>query len=255
VRGEFIDLSGERLYYYAAGTRGSGEPIVLIHGFPTSSHLWLDVVAKLPPGHRVIVIDLLGFGRSDAPLAADYSVAGHGGRLLRLLDTLRIEKACLVGHGVGGAIARWAALTAPDRVSRVGVIGSPGSSRLWRPLPIWSAIRSVVLRLPVGVWMPLARMSVAGGYADTERGYRSAELYLMPFAEGHGATILRRHLAHLGKAEIENVSGREAKPPGRVVETTRPVRVIESRPGPSSFEPEESPSEVAAMIAALLATR
>jgi pimeloyl-ACP methyl ester carboxylesterase len=255
VRGEFIDLSGERLYYYAAGTRGSGEPIVLIHGFPTSSHLWLDVVAKLPPGHRVIVIDLLGFGRSDAPPAADYTIAGHAKRLLRLLDTLRIEKACLVGHGVGGAIARWAAGNAPDRAPRVGVIGAPRNNLLWRRMPIWSAIRSVLLRMPTGVWMPLARMAVARGYVDTERGYRSAELYLMPFAEGDGATILRRHLAHLGKAEVKNSSGPEAKPPSRVVATMRPIRVIESRPGPSSFEPEEAPSEVAATIAQLLATR
>src|SRR5215211_2930727 len=92
VRGEFIDLSGQRLYYYAAGTRGSGEPIFLIHGFPTSSHLWLDVVAKLPPGHRVIVSDLLGFGRSDAPVHADYTIGGHGARMLWLLDALRIDR-------------------------------------------------------------------------------------------------------------------------------------------------------------------
>src|ERR671917_498738 len=56
-----------RVYYYAAGTRGTGEPLVFIHGFPTSSHLWRDVVPLLPDGHRAIVIDLLGYGRSDRP--------------------------------------------------------------------------------------------------------------------------------------------------------------------------------------------
>src|SRR3954468_7805051 len=105
MRGEFIDLGGERLYYYAAGSRGSGDPIVLIHGFPASSHVWLEVVPKLPQGHRVLVVDLLGFGRSDSTRAADYSIRGHGGRIIRLLDSLRIERALVVGHDTGGTIA------------------------------------------------------------------------------------------------------------------------------------------------------
>jgi haloalkane dehalogenase len=60
MRGEFVDLSGARLYYYAAGSRGSGEPVVFIHGFPTSSHLWADVIPLMPTGHRRVLLDLLG---------------------------------------------------------------------------------------------------------------------------------------------------------------------------------------------------
>ena len=73
MRGEFVDVGGARLYYYAAGSRGAGEPIVLIHGFPTSSHLWRDVVPLLPTGRRVVVLDLLGYGRSDPPMERDLS--------------------------------------------------------------------------------------------------------------------------------------------------------------------------------------
>jgi pimeloyl-ACP methyl ester carboxylesterase len=69
MRGEFIDLNGERIYYYAAGTRGVGDPIVLIHGFPTSSHIWFDVVPRLPQGHRVIVVDLPDSGGAIRRLA------------------------------------------------------------------------------------------------------------------------------------------------------------------------------------------
>ena len=50
MRGEFLDLSGARLYYYAAGTRGVGVPVVFVHGFPTSSHLWSEVVPLMPNG-------------------------------------------------------------------------------------------------------------------------------------------------------------------------------------------------------------
>src|SRR5947207_9859881 len=105
MRGEFLDLADGRIYYYAAGTRGAGEAIVLIHGFPASSHVWFDVVAKLPTGHRVVVGDQLGFGRSDSPAAADYSVGGHGRRIVEMLDALAIDRACLVGHEIGAAVA------------------------------------------------------------------------------------------------------------------------------------------------------
>src|SRR4051794_24321835 len=122
MRGEFIDLGRERLYYYAAGSRGSGDPIVLIHGFPASGHVWLDVVPKLPAGHRVLVVDLLGFGRSDSPPSADYSIRGHGDRIIRLLDALRIERALIVGHDIGAAIAVWLALEHQPRVTAIGLI-------------------------------------------------------------------------------------------------------------------------------------
>src|SRR5574337_590242 len=101
MRGEFVDVGGARLYYYAAGTRGAGAPLVLLHGFPTSSYLWHRVVPLLPEGHRVVVCDLLGYGRSDRPLQRDLSIAGHAGRVIGLLDALRIASATIIGHGLG----------------------------------------------------------------------------------------------------------------------------------------------------------
>ena len=245
MRGEFIDIAGERLYYYAAGSRGSGEPIVLIHGFPTSSHLWLDVVAKLPDGHRVIVLDLLGFGRSDAPLSGDYTITGHGNRTLKLLDALQINRACLVGHGTGGAIAQWVALNAPDRVSRVGLIGS-ATTEGWFAVPhrFGQRFRAVMLHAPSWAWVPFVRGAIAGAYSDPERGYRSAELYLMPFVDGGGVRVLRRHFAQLGNGEIQAIAARAA-------EIT--TLTIATRRSPWRFMPEEAPSEVAATIAELLA--
>src|SRR4051812_26594452 len=102
MRGEFIDLSRARVYYYAARTRGTGVPVVFLHGFPTSSHLWNGVVPFMPVGHRLVVLDLLGYGRSDRPLHHPVDIRAHAERVVLLLDELRVRRACLVGHGLGG---------------------------------------------------------------------------------------------------------------------------------------------------------
>ena len=68
MRGEFVDVGEKRLYYYAAGSRGAGDPVVLLHGFPTSSRLWHALVPDFAPGHRLVIVDLPGFGRRFAPV-------------------------------------------------------------------------------------------------------------------------------------------------------------------------------------------
>ena len=241
MRGEFVDLKGERIYYYAAGSRGAGDPVVLIHGFATSSHVWVDVVPKLPAGHRVVVVDLLGFGRSDAPPEADYSVAGHGARLLHLLDALHVERACLVGHDHGGAIASWVALNGRDRVTRLGIIGD---ALVESGRALASKVRRCILRLPQWIWVPLMRRAIARRYADPDRGNRSAVIFLMPFVVEGGTDILRRHLDSLDDGQASAVQSRAA-------ELTIPRMSFGA--GQRRSAPEEAPSDVAAAIADLLA--
>jgi pimeloyl-ACP methyl ester carboxylesterase len=246
VRGEFIDLAGVRIYYYAAGTRGTGEPVVLVHGFPTSSHLWLDVVAKLPTGHRIVVLDQLGFGRSDAPLNGDYTIAGHGERLVRLLDALRIDRACVVGHGTGGAVALWLGVKAPERLTRIALIGS-STTEGWfsRERPAARAMYDLALRMPSRIWMPLLRGAIARSYSDPERGKKSAEMYLAPFMEGDGAKVLRKHLADLTNGDIIAIRNQAAS-----IRTP----MYSSPPSAWRFMPEENPSEAASIIRRALQT-
>jgi pimeloyl-ACP methyl ester carboxylesterase len=129
VRGEFLDLSGARLYYYAAGTRGAGVPAVFIHGFPTSSHLWNEVIPLIPPGHRLVVLDLLGYGRSDRPGPRRVDAQAHAERVVEVLDELRISRACIVGHGMGGGVAQLIATQFATRVSHLCLVNSVGFDR------------------------------------------------------------------------------------------------------------------------------
>ena len=209
MRGEFVDLSGSRLYYYAAGTRGAGEPIVFLHGFPTSSHLWSDVVSLVPPGHRVVVVDLLGYGRSDPPEGRPVGIRGHAERVIELLDALGINYACVVGHDVGGGIAQWLAVRYPQRVSRLCLVDSVAFGE-WptRDVKLARAMLPLTRHLPATWLLSILRSDLLRGYEDHDRGARSIELYVRPFASAEGRDAFMEHLLALESADTLAVAPR-----------------------------------------------
>jgi len=122
MKGEFLDVGGVRLYCHAAGTRGHGPPWVFLHGFPTSSRIWAPVVSRVPPGHRMLLLDLLGFGRSDPPGGHDVSVAGHATRVQLVLERLGVRDAIIIGHDIGALVAWRLARAAPARVRALALL-------------------------------------------------------------------------------------------------------------------------------------
>ncbi len=202
MRGEFVDVGGARLYYYAAGSRGAGEPIVLIHGFPTSSHLWRDVVPLLPAGRRIVVVDLLGYGRSDRPMERDLSIKGHAERIIALLDALRIQYASVVGHDLGGGIAQYLAVRHPTRVERLCLIDSVAFDE-WptRQIKMAQATLPLTRHLPTTWILSALRSEMERGYAQDARGARSIDLYIRPFCSPEGRDALVEHLEALDPEE------------------------------------------------------
>jgi pimeloyl-ACP methyl ester carboxylesterase len=103
-----LRVSGGDLAYV---DEGDGPSAVLLHGFPTSSHLWRDLVPILAPRFRVIAPDLLGYGGSDKPQdPAALSVIRQASHVRELLEALRLDDPALVGHDIGGGIAQLMAL-------------------------------------------------------------------------------------------------------------------------------------------------
>ena len=271
MRGEFLDLDGVRLYYYAAGSRGAGEPIVLVHGFPTSGHLWSDVVPLLPEGHRVVVLDLLGYGRSDPPGRHPVGIRSHADRLVAVLDHLGINYACLVGHDIGGGVAQWAAVRYPQRVSRLALISSVAFDG-WpsREVKIARASLPLTRHLPSSWILSIVRADLARGYADGERGLHEIDLYLRPFAEPPGRESLVAHLVGLNCRDTEALSPRLKDivcptavlcgaddpflPPalGQRLAAAIPGATYEAIPGARHFLPEENAGSVVATIRELL---
>jgi pimeloyl-ACP methyl ester carboxylesterase len=104
-------VSGHEVAYVDLG---EGPPVLLLHGFPTSSHLWRREAWLLSQRMRVIAPDLLGYGDSAKPPTADLSEPAHAALVLELLRHLGVEELAVVGHGIGGAIAQLLALDAPE---------------------------------------------------------------------------------------------------------------------------------------------
>jgi len=103
---------------------GSGPPVMLLHGWPTSSLLWRRVMPAIARRNRVLAIDLPGFGGSDKPLDAGYGFGYFERALDGFLAGLEIERLGLAGHDIGGPIAvRWA-IGRPDRVTKLALLNT-----------------------------------------------------------------------------------------------------------------------------------
>jgi 2-succinyl-6-hydroxy-2,4-cyclohexadiene-1-carboxylate synthase len=104
---------------------GGKPPLVLLHGFTGSSASWQPVAGRLGRERTLVMPDLLGHGRSDAPSdPARYALECQVAGLVALLDELALERVCLLGYSMGGRIAlrlalaaAWNRLAGPDRVS------------------------------------------------------------------------------------------------------------------------------------------
>ncbi len=272
MRGEFVDVGGVRLYYYAAGTRGSGEPIVFIHGFPTSSHLWREVVPLVPEGHRVVVVDLLGYGRSDRPLDRDVSIKGHAERVVALLDALRITYAAVVGHDIGGGVAQYLAIHHPTRVVRLCLVNSVAFDE-WptREVKMAKATLPLTRFLPATWILSVLRTDLERGYAEQERGVHSVDMYVKPFATPEGRDVLVAHLLALDQGETQMLAPRlkDIVAPTAIVWGAHdpflptaiakrlhdiiPKSTLDIVPDVRHFTPEEAPETLGAIVAKLLA--
>jgi pimeloyl-ACP methyl ester carboxylesterase len=118
--------TGLSLHYAEQGGR-DGEPLLLLHGWPDSWFTFSRVMALLPPTLRVIVPDQRGFGDSGKP-AHGYTIPDFAADAVALLDAVGVERATVVGHSFGSFVARRVALSHPERVARLVLIGTAVSA-------------------------------------------------------------------------------------------------------------------------------
>jgi pimeloyl-ACP methyl ester carboxylesterase len=117
----------------AVRDEGEGLPVLLLHGFPDSSAVWRkQIPALVGSGFRTIAPDLRGFGESDRPEEVDaYRLTEIMRDVVAVLDALEVERAHVVGHDFGAALAWVVAALQPERIDRLVVmsVGHPGTRR------------------------------------------------------------------------------------------------------------------------------
>ena len=109
---------GGRLCYRVVGRPGAGLPILLNRPLGGTMRLWGELLGELAREHQVIAFDPRGVGDSSA-LPLLHSTRDMAGDALQLLQQLRIERACIFGLSLGGMVASWLAIDAPERVERL----------------------------------------------------------------------------------------------------------------------------------------
>ena len=139
--GTFLSVGSVKTFYRS---RGDGEPILLLHGFPSSSYDWRRFLQPLSKYGRVIAPDLYGFGYSEAPSKASYTLDGYEIFLRDFLSAMGIDRFTLVGHDWGGVIALRYAIENPDSVSKLVIMDAslyPDWVEHQRTSPDYSIIR------------------------------------------------------------------------------------------------------------------
>lgn len=128
----FLDSSGVKLHYV---TSGEGPLVVLLHGFPDFWYTWRAQMPALAKQHQVVALDLRGYNESDKPEGVEsYTLEKLAGDVEAVLERFGREKATIVGHDWGGAIAWTFAMTRPEKTERLIVLNLPHPRGLMREL-------------------------------------------------------------------------------------------------------------------------
>ena len=119
---KIFEQDGRKIYY---SDTGSGSTVLLLHGYASDHTDWRHQIPVLSKRYRVIAPDMAFFGKSD-PGPLPHTTKNHAADCVALLDRLGIEQAVVVGHSMGGFIARDIYLTAPERVTALVEVDNDG---------------------------------------------------------------------------------------------------------------------------------
>jgi pimeloyl-ACP methyl ester carboxylesterase len=152
---------------------GRGRPVLLLHGWLNSWNVWRKTIELLGQDFRLYALDFFGFGESGTQ-AEDYSVNNFTLLVSQFMDRMGIVKAPLIGHSMGGTVSLKTAIQYPDKVVKVGVVGSPivGSSL-----------------------SPLLKMAAYRGWVDLAENapfiYNAFQAGFKPFIKGYSYFVAR----------------------------------------------------------------
>ena len=245
----YTEVDGLRMAYLDEGTGSSGHTLLLPHGEPTWGYLYRFM---LPPfiaaGHRVIVPDLIGFGRSDKPVDRSiYTYDAHVGWMKAFLDSLTLENVTVFSQDWGGLITLRIAGEEPERFARIaaGNTALPVGESLGQGFDAWLKFSQNAPSLDCGRLLEnsMRHRKLSDAEMDAYRAPFPDENYmagarqfptLVPITEDHGSVAENRAawarlerfekpfltlwghgdpvLGHLGQEFIDRIPGAKGQP-------------------------------------------
>jgi pimeloyl-ACP methyl ester carboxylesterase len=271
--GSYVEVEGLRLHYVE---RGSGDPVLMLHGWPTSAYLWRNVLPGVGEGSRAIALDLPGFGRSDKPLGASYSFRFFDRALTGFLDALEIERIGLAVHDLGGPVGLYWASQHPERVSALALLNTLVFAR-----PSWAVVAFIAAARTPGIrsWLTSPAgiaFAMRFGVTDKDRlDDATIAAYQEPFADDEARRVLRKagtglHPAGLREIErwlptikvpVQILYGEKDRILPDVAKTMRkvaervPQAQVQTLPDCGHFCQEERPEEIGSVLGRFFSSR
>ena len=188
----YVEVMGSQMHYVDTG--GPGTLIVMLHGQPTWSYLWRNIIPYVEDNHRVIAVDLVGFGKSDKPNIG-YTVENHADYLAGFMDALALDDVTLVVHDWGSFLGFDYTARNPGRVKAIAFMEAilPFENIMEYPLKpapnptnprSFAAFVKQVKKQGVGEKMIFEDNVFLTKMLPKELSADELDAYLEPFAEG-----------------------------------------------------------------------
>lgn len=212
---QFVEVQGMQVHLRDEGPRDDPTPLLLLHGTSASLHTWDGWAAALAGKHRVIRLDLPGFGLTGPFPDGNYRMAHYTEFLNALLDKLQVQQVVLAGNSLGGQIAWETVLDYPQRVTRLILVDAAGFPLQSTSVPIGFRLARIPALAPViGKMLPrqMIESSVRNVYGNPELVTPQLvdRYYQLTLREGNREALVQRFSQHadpaLNQVRISQIS-------------------------------------------------
>ncbi|MDT8388072.1 MAG: alpha/beta hydrolase [Thiogranum sp.] len=215
IKQQYTYVDGHRIAYRE---QGHGSPVILMHGIPTNSLMWRDIIPKLSTNHRVIAPDMLNYGHSEKPANADVSINAQSRIMVGLMDALGAPRADVVAHDIGAGVAQLMAVNHPEKIGKLVLMDSVCFDS-W-PIPEFEPLQQPGAEeaMSLGEFVGMMRGFMPNGVHDKSVMSEAViDLYMTPWSTEDGKRAFFRNLRRLNKEYTQAIADELAKLPHKTL--------------------------------------